>query len=41
MTDTRFFYTVALDRKSGRARKFFSLRPYGAHKKALEWLRSL
>lgn len=39
MTDTTTFTSIAIDRKTGRWAKFFSIIPGKAHKKALEWLR--
>lgn len=38
MTDTRFFSATAIDRKTGRTRKFWSFRPFAAHAKAVAWL---
>ena len=41
MTDTRFFSATAIDRATGRARTFWSFRPYHAGVAARKWLRNL
>lgn len=40
MTDTKFFTAIAIDRKTGTWRKFFSIIPGRANELAKAWLRN-
>lgn len=41
MTDTKFFSCIATDRKTGVSVTFYGFNSMIAHRKAIEWLRSI